>query len=185
MRHFVFTLLLTACSVVLSAQNPATTFEIANRTINLPCGTNCTNITAVVPHIKNSSDYVITSPAYQPFAWVTATGIDVTSLINSFGNDDQWTSVIGVPFPICYYGTSYSSLIIGTNSAISFDISRASTGSGYSITATGTIPSGSYAPNMIFGPYHDIDIDQPGSNKRFEYRIEGPAPKRRLVASFN
>ncbi len=185
MRHFVFTLLLTACSVVLSAQNPATTFEIANRTINLPCGTNCTNITAVVPHIKNSSDYVITSPAYQPFAWVTATGIDVTSLINSFGNDDQWTSVIGVPFPICYYGTSYSSLIIGTNSAISFDISRASTGSGYSITATGTIPSGSYAPNMIFGPYHDIDIDQPGSNKRIEYRIEGTAPKRRLVASFN
>ncbi len=185
MRHFLFSILLTACSVALYAQNPATTFEIANRTINLPCGTNCTNITAVVPHIKNSSDYVITSPAYQPFAWVTAAGIDVTTLINTFGNDDQWTSAITVPFPICYYGTSYSSLIIGTNSAISFDISRASTGSGYSITATGTIPSGSYAPNMIFGPYHDIDIDQPGANKRIEYRIEGTAPKRRLIASFN
>jgi gliding motility-associated-like protein len=38
---------------------------------------------------------------------------------------------------------------------------------------------------MIFGPYHDIDIDQPGANKRIEYRIEGVAPKRRFVVSFN
>ncbi|MFM7672214.1 MAG: gliding motility-associated C-terminal domain-containing protein [Bacteroidota bacterium] len=185
MRRLLLSFFLTVCSWSISAQNPATTFEIPSRIINLPCGTNCTNITAAVPHIKASSDYVITTPAYQPFAWVTAAGIDVTALIPGGFNDDQWTSAIAVPFPICYYGSSFSNLIIGTNSAISFDLSRASTGSGYSIGAGGTIPSTAYAPNMIFGPYHDIDIDQPGANKRIEYRVEGTAPKRRFVASFN
>ena len=184
-RFFLSALIGIFMSGSLYAQNPATTFEIPNRTINLPCGTTCTPIDATVPHIKQSTDYVITTPAYVPFPYVTATGINVTSLINSFGFDDQWTSSIAVPFPICYYGSTYSNLIIGTNSAISFDVSRASTGSGYSIVAGGTIPSTTYAPNMIFGPYHDIDIDQPGANKRIEYRIEGVAPKRRFVVSFN
>ena len=185
MRRIFFLVVLSACYLAVSAQNPSTTFEIPNRTINLPCGTNCTPITATVPHIKQSTDYIVIPSGYQPFPWVTAAGIDVTSLINSFGNDDQWTSVINVPFPICYYGSSYSSLVIGTNSAISFDISQASSGSGYSISTTGAIPNSTYDANMIFGPYHDIDIDQPGSNKRIEYRIEGTAPKRRFIASFN
>jgi gliding motility-associated-like protein len=185
MRRYFFLLALTACTTLLSAQNPATTFEIPSRTINLPCGTNCTPITATVPHIKQTTDYVITTPAYTPFPYVTAAGIDITALIPGGFNDDQWTSAISMPFPICYYGNTFNSLIVGTNSAISFDISRASTGSGYSISAGGTIPSTTYAPNMIFGPYHDIDIDQPGSNKRIEYRIEGVAPKRRFIASFN
>ena len=50
-----------------------------------------------------------------------------------------------------------------------------------------TIPgtNSGFEPNMIFGPYHDIDIDEPGSNKRIEYRIEGTAPKRRFITSFN
>lgn len=167
------------------AQNPATTFEIPSRIIDLPCGTSCTPITATVPHIKQSTSYVVTSPAYVPFPYVTTSGIDLTTLISSTIFDDQWTSAINLPFPICYYGSTYSSLVVGTNSAISFDITRASTGSGYSITTTGAIPSTSYAPNMIFGPYHDIDIDNPGANKRIEYRIEGTAPKRRFIASFN
>lgn len=38
---------------------------------------------------------------------------------------------------------------------------------------------------MIFGPYHDIDIDEPSANKRIEYRIEGTAPKRRFIISYN
>lgn len=167
------------------AQNPASTFEIPNRTINLPCGQNCTPLAVNVPHIKESTTYVLTNPVYLPFAYVTPGGIDITTLIASSIHDDQWTSVISLPFPVCYYGNMFTSLIVGTNSAICFDISRASTGSGYSIATTGTIPNTAYAPNMIFGPYHDIDIDQPGPNKRIEYRIEGVAPRRRFIASFN
>lgn len=167
-------------------QNPATTFTIQNRQIQLPCGTSCTSISAQVPHIKQTSDYVVTRPAYVPFAYVTPGGIDVRTLINGSFYDDQWTSKVPITFPFCYYGITYPTLLIGTNSAVTFDTTRASSNSGYSISSTtGAIPNTSYAPSMIFGPYHDIDIDEPSANKRIEYRIEGTAPKRRFIVSYN
>ncbi len=166
-------------------QNPATTFTIQNRQIQLPCGTSCTSISAQVPHIKQTNDYVITRPAYVPFAYVTPGGINVTSLINGSFYDDQWTSKVPITFPFCFYGITYPTLLIGTNSAITFDTTRANSNSGYSISSTaGSIPRTTYAPSMIFGPYHDIDIDEPSTNKRIEYRIEGVAPKRRLIVSY-
>ena len=162
------------------SQNPATIFTIPNRNISLPCGTNCTQITAVVPNIRQTNNYIVTPTPYLPFAYSTPTGIDVETLIASVSKDDQWSSAIST-FPFCFYGTTYNSLLIGTNSAITFDITRASTGSGYAISnTTGAIPNTVYAPSMIFGPYHDIDIDVlPGTaNTKIEYRIEGVAPSR-------
>ncbi|MBI3138270.1 MAG: gliding motility-associated C-terminal domain-containing protein [Sphingobacteriales bacterium] len=169
-----------------SGQNPATTFTIPNRLIQLPCGTSCTSISAQVPHIRQTDDYVVTNPAYVPFDYVTAGGIDVRTLISGSYYDDQWTSKVPVTFPFCFYGITYPTLLIGTNSAITFDTSRAGSNSGYSISASnGGIPKTTYAPSMIFGPYHDIDIDEPASNKRIEYRIEGTAPRRRFIVSYN
>jgi gliding motility-associated-like protein len=189
LRMRILNILALLLFVVVSGntQNPATTFTIANRLINLPCGTGCTSISAQVPHIKQSNSYVVTNPAYAPFSYVTATGIDVRTLISGSFYDDQWTSKVPITFPFCYYGVSYPTLLIGTNSAVTFDTSRASTGSGFTISSTtGAIPNTAYAPSMIFGPYHDIDIDQPGgTNKRIEYRIEGVAPKRRFIVSYN
>lgn len=80
----------------------------------------------------------------------------------------------------------FSSLIMGSNAAISFDLSRAGQGSGYAISATtGMIPNTVYAPNMIFGPYHDINPNLSSPNKKIEWRVEGSAPKRRFIASYN
>lgn len=163
------------------AQNPATTFTIPNRNITLSCGTTCTSITAQVPHIKQTNSYVITNPAYVPFSYVSPNG----TIVSQIYVDDTWSPAISLPFPFCYYGNTFSSVIMGSNSALSFDVSRAGTGSGYVISAGGTIPSTSYAPNMIFGPYHDIDPSLTSANKRIEYRIEGTAPKRRFIASYN
>jgi hypothetical protein len=77
------TLLLTAVIITMTAisQNPATVFTIPNKTIVLPCGTNCTPISVSVPHIKQSTTYVVTKPAYLPFAYTTPTG---TELINTY-----------------------------------------------------------------------------------------------------
>ncbi len=186
MRILFFLVLSFVCSINVSAQNPASTFEIANPVINLPCGTNCTPISVTVPHVKQTTDYVVIPARYSPFPWVTAAGIDVTNLINNTRKDDRWTTVIPV-FPFCYYGNTFTSLAIGTNSAITFNTSVAGGLSGYSLTATSTIPgtSSGFEPNMIFGPYHDIDIDEPGNNNRIEYRVEGVSPNRRFIVSFN
>lgn len=169
-------------SLLLAAQNPATVFTIANRNITLPCGTGCVNINAKVPHIKQTNSYVITNPAYLPFAYVTPTGNVPTEIYI----DDRWSNVINPGFSFCYYGNNFSSLILGSNSAISFDISRANSGSGYSISATtGAIPNTTYAPNMIFGPYHDINPNLSSPNKKIEWRVEGTSPNRRFIASYN
>lgn len=169
-------------ALLVTAQNPATVFTIANRNITLPCGTGCVNITAKVPHIKQTNGYVITNPAYVPFAYTTPTGNIPTEIYI----DDRWSNTINPGFSFCYYGNNFSSLIMGSNSAISFDISRANTGSGYSISSTtGAIPNTSYAPNMIFGPYHDINPNISSPNKKIEWRVEGTAPNRRFIASYN
>ncbi|NBV30520.1 MAG: hypothetical protein EBR98_03075, partial [Chitinophagaceae bacterium] len=150
MRKTLSGLLLVLLTQVIYAQNPATTFTIPNRIIQLPCGTSCTPISVQVPHIKQTSSYVVTTPAYVPFAYTTSTG----TVVSSIYIDDTWSQAISLPFSFCFYSNSFSSLLMGSNSAITFDISRAGVGSGYSISSTtGAIPNTTYAPNMIFGPY--------------------------------
>lgn len=169
------------------SQNPATIFTIANHTINLPCGTNCTSISATVPHIKQTDNYIVTSMQYLPFAYQSTAGADVLPLTGQSFFDDRWTSSIATTFPFCFYGQTYSNLLIGTNSAITFDLSRAQQGSGYTITTGTPIPNTAYAPSMIFGPYHDVDIDDATSstNSSIRYRIEGTAPTRRFIVTYN
>jgi gliding motility-associated-like protein len=181
MRKLLLGLTVLSLSVVTKAQNPATTFTIPSRLIQLPCGTSCTSISAIVPHIKQTTTYVVTSPQYVPFAYSSIAGTEVTAVYT----DDYWSGIISLPFSMCYYGGSYSSLLMGSNSAITFDITRAGASSGYSISTTGQIPNTTYAPNMIFGPYHDIDPSLSSANKRIEWRVEGTAPKRRFIASYN
>jgi gliding motility-associated-like protein len=182
MRKLIFTFVLLAVLFVAGGQNPATTFTIANRNINLACGTPCTSFSVQVPHIKQTTGYVITNPSYVPFPFTTPTGTEVTAIYV----DDTWSAAITPGFPFCFYGNTFQSLIMGSNSAITFDVSRAGQGSGYSISATtGMIPNTAYAPNMIFGPYHDINPNLTSPNKKIEWRVEGTAPKRRFIASYN
>jgi len=183
MRKIVFLLLGAILCTASMAQNPATVFTIPNDTILLPCGTTCTSINVTVPHIRQTTDYVVTNPAYLPYAYSTPGGTEEMILYD----DDQWSEIISFPFAFsfCFYGTSYNSLLMGSNSALTFDITRAGDGSGYAIDPGGTIPNLDYAPSMIFGPYHDIDPSLSSPNLKLEWRVEGVAPKRRWIASYN
>ena len=181
MRKILAGLLTMTLFSGLNAQNPATTFTIANRVIQLPCGSSCTPITVQVPHIKESSGYVITNPAYVPFAYTTTTGTEVTAIYI----DDTWSGAVNLPFSFCFYGNSFSSLVLSSNSMLSFNSALAGGYSTWSIGSTSAIPNTSYAINSIFGPFHDIDPSNPSTNKKIEWRIEGTAPKRRFIASYN
>jgi gliding motility-associated-like protein len=181
MRKLLMTLFAVSAALLVFSQNPATTFTIANRNITIPCGNSCLTISAQVPDIRQTTSYVITNPAYVPFAYTTPTGNEVTPIYT----DDTWSPVITPGFPFCFYGNTFNSLLMGSNSAITFDVTRAGTGSGYVITTGTPIPNTAYAPNMIFGPYHDIDPGDPSANKKIEWRVEGTAPRRRFIASYN
>ena len=80
------------------SQNPATIFTIPSRNITLPCGTNCTSITAVVPNIKQTNSYVVASMPYLPFSYTTPGG----TLVSSVYVDDTWSPKINIGFPFCF-----------------------------------------------------------------------------------
>ena len=183
-------LLLAAVIMTISAisQNPATVFTIPNKNIVLPCGTNCTSINVSVPHIRQSTTYTVTTPAYRPFAYTTPTPVS-TELVGTY-SDDVWSDRINLPFAFsfCFYGTNYTSLSVGSNSTISFDPTIVG-GDFNEWDITGPLPNSDLESATIFGPMHDIDprdqYNPAPTQRRIEWRVEGNAPYRRFIASYN
>jgi gliding motility-associated-like protein len=177
-----------------TAQNPSTVIQLPVKEIVLPCGTTCTSITATVPHIRQSDDYTVQSIPYQPFLYA-GDGTELTALYA----DDIYSSIINLPFPVCFYGTTYNSLVVGSNGIVTFDITNAGRRNNFrqTVSFSNTTPvlipfaggvqnslSQTYYPKAaIMGVYHDVFPFNNGS-RRIEWRIEGTAPKRRFIASF-
>lgn len=184
--------------MLTQGQNPSTFFTIANRNINLPCGTNCTSFSVQVPHIKQTDDYILSRPAYMPYAYTTGYGTELTSIYT----DDRFSELINMPFPFCFYGATYNSLVMGSNCIITFDATNANTANSWPLTNSGgsgtpvPIPyaggtqnssfSTYYPKASVMAPYHDIYPTTNGSGQRkIEWRIEGTAPNRRFIGSYN
>lgn len=198
MRKILCWLTAVFCYVSVAAQNPATTLITPVHNVVLPCGTTCTNISLQAPHIKQSDDYVLTRPAYVPFAYATPGGTEMTSIYT----DDVFSSAIQLPFPFCFYGAAYNSVVMGSNAIITFDASNAGGANSWPLTTSGgsgspvPIPyaggtqnssfSTYYPKASIMGPYHDIYPTTNGSGQRkIEWRVEGVTPQRRFIASYN
>jgi gliding motility-associated-like protein len=143
--------------------------------IALPCGTNCTNLTATFFQTGNTSTYGVSSIPYTPFSYTAGTA----TLVNI---DDTWSDTVDLPFNFCFFGTSYNHLVIGSNGIITFDLSEANGYCAWDITASGTVPTTNIYRNCIMGPYHDID---PSLGGDIYYQISGTAPCRTFVVSFN
>jgi gliding motility-associated-like protein len=200
--RLVSSCLLTAlfiCSIQkVSAQNCLST-GVNGTVVNLPCGVNCAPMSFKVPHLKSTEDYNVVSIPYNPFPYTTsAPGLVYPGCTNQ---DDKFFDTTFLPFAFCFYGNTYSRMVVSTNGLISFDSTLAKLGSNWSLTASSQIPSagsgalgslpcpsptGTLLPRAaIFGAYYDIDIDNSSANKKMEYRIEGSAPCRRAIISFN
>ncbi|MCG2616412.1 gliding motility-associated C-terminal domain-containing protein [Terrimonas sp. NA20] len=198
MRHIFSRLLFIwsfsfCCCVSLYAQENFT--GINDSVINLGCSQSCASLKFQVPHLKSSDEYTLTSIPFRPYAFTTPTG----NALN-LDKDDRFTDVINLPFPICFYGAaSYDKILVGSNGILTFDISNATCFNAYKIDlpipsagtgdqcAEGTVPEQlSYYPRAsIMGAYVDLDPAQKISGQRIEWRLEGTAPFRRFVASYN
>ena len=99
--------------------------------------------------------------------------------------DDQWSEVIDLGFEFCFFGDTYSQILIGSNGVLSFELDNAGEGNGWSLDTGDTLPDGSnstiYEAN-IFGVGHDID---PSEGGEINYVILGSAPARQFVVNFN
>lgn len=118
------------------------------------------------------STYNVTQIPYNPDPFTQGTPL----LMNI---DDIYSTPIALPFPICFFDSTFDSLVIGTNGIVSFDLSNANGFCQWSIT--NPIPSANYSNYTILGPMQDIDPSQGGTIRT---AVAGTAPFRRFIVSY-
>jgi len=109
-----------------------------------------------------------------PYFWESAT------LSNSYnGPDDQHSGIVNIGFDFCFYGSTYSQLVVSTNNYITFDLTYANN---FSNWVTSAVPNANEPLAAIMGPWLDIN---PATGGTVTYGTLGTAPFRKFVASFN
>ena len=194
-----FLLVLSICSIAKGsiAQNCLPN-NINGSVINIGCTQTCTNLQFRIPHLKSTADYTVNNIPYVPNAYVTAGGLEDLTLYN----DDEFSSIINLPFTFCFYGSNYNKVVVGSNGVITFDEGNAaSCYNGYLISRTIPYDKGTmcdifstyYPKASIMGFYSDLDarVDPVDSvynasppDRKIEWRVEGSAPCRKFVVSY-
>lgn len=143
----------------------------------LPCGTNCTNLTATPFHAGATNTYTVGSiPHAPPIPYNQAGGTVVSA-----NTDDVWSPVINLPFPFCYYGNTYTTCKVGSNGAV--DMGPAGGGGFQPWSFNANCPNAALNDDGdIFGVLHDID---PSVCGQIKWYLLGTAPCRIFVVSFN
>lgn len=182
MRKFLLLLfiLFSITTVKLHAQS---CFSVAaGNDTTISCLQACLDLKARIPDVRTTDDYSVVQIPYTPFPFINASGIE----FNPVYIDDEFSSVINLPFTFCYYGQNYTQCVVGTNGVMTFDLSNANQYNDFVIPPGILIPSPTYPRAMIMGPFHDIDPQngQQPYDRRMEYIIEGTAPCRKFVLNF-
>jgi gliding motility-associated-like protein len=136
--------------------------------------------------LKSTDSYAVDPIPYNPYPWVGANTLFV-------GQDDIWSGVIPLPFPFCFFGQKYNSVVIGANGQVGFDITQATLGNAWASAtwlAPTALPPTSFFPNgamdnTIMAPYHDVDPSVPFTGKNITWDIYGTAPCRYMVISWD
>ncbi|MEP6699944.1 MAG: gliding motility-associated C-terminal domain-containing protein [Bacteroidota bacterium] len=184
---------ITGCFLFLSgtlrAQNCIPT-NINGTVFNLACNQVCSDLNFQIPHIKSTDNYTLVSVPYSPYPYNTPTGSEDPVLYA----DDQYSSLISLPFTVCFYGQFYTSAVVGSNGLMTFDAANTSCANAYLISQTipfagGTIcnASSTYYPRAsIMGAYSDLDPRTVASpfNRKIQWEVIGSSPCRKFVVSF-
>lgn len=88
-------------------------------------------------------------------------------------NTDDGTFTVPIPFPVEYYGSQYTSVIMSANGAVGFGTSV-----GFSNVAPGPA-----TPNNLISPFwDDLYVDASGNpNSRVAWQVQGTAPNRTIT----
>ncbi|HAY57106.1 MAG TPA: hypothetical protein DCX49_06680, partial [Flavobacteriales bacterium] len=79
------------------------------------CLGECLTFEADYDPIHASNTYVV-----EPLGFELVAPLNAGTVIPS-GTDDTWSQVISIPFDFCFFGNTYSSLIVGSNGVVSFN----------------------------------------------------------------
>jgi gliding motility-associated-like protein len=108
----------------------------------------------------------------------------------SIDTDDIWSEAIDLGFDFCFFGETYSQILIGSNGVLSFELENAGTGNGWDLQGFGSstpdqLPNSSnttISEANIFGVGHDIN---PAECGEINYMVLGSAPARQFVVNYN
>ncbi len=95
--------------------------------------------------------------------------------------DDVYSGILPIGFPFTYYGVPYTSVVIGPNGTVCFDLTLSGAYDPWPITAALLGNPSKY--NNICGPWCDIDISIPGGGT-ITYSLTGVAPFRKYIITF-
>ncbi|WGF93333.1 gliding motility-associated C-terminal domain-containing protein [Aequorivita marisscotiae] len=164
-------------SVSAFAQGPGCPNVYAGEDVELDCGEPCTDLTASYLDTGETTSYQVTSIPYDPpFPFTGGTPVSVNT-------DDVWSPAIQLPFDFCFFGQTYTQMVIGSNAVISFDLASNSPGSYCSWSFDESIPDPNLFFTAIFGPYMDVDPSVGGSGQ-INWAVFGDAPCRTMVVNF-
>ncbi len=163
----------------------------------IPCSQTCVSLSLTIPNVKQSTTYEVTNGTYLPYPFVCPSD----TLLTSINIDDKFSAAINMPFSFCFYGATYSQIVIGSNGIVTFDVSNANCPNAYvlrnantpvPIPYAGGIQCGSasttyYPRACIMGAYHDIypnATNATTAGRRISYYFTGLAPNRKMVISY-
>jgi gliding motility-associated-like protein len=181
MKLFHTVLVITTFFLLSNAYSQSVPCPFVNagpdQTADCSAAQGCSNLAATFLELKETTSYTVESiPHAPPIPYNQAGGTAV-----SVNTDDVWSGVINIPFPFCFYGVTYNSMLIGSNGNLNFTTTSAGGYCPWSFTAS--CPSTNLtAAGNVFGIYHDIDPSVCGNIK---YYITGSAPCRQLVVSYD
>ena len=171
---FVFILLFCLNSF---AQGPGCPNVNAGGNIELDCDQLCTDLSATFLQTGETSSYEVAPIGYNPpFPSTGGTPVSVNT-------DDVWSDPIPLPFDFCFYGGTYSEILIGSNGVITFDLVNNEPNGFCDWSFSDPIPSNNLFSTTIFGPYMDLDPSIGGSGI-INYTIFGEVPCRTMVVNF-
>lgn len=162
--------------------------------ITVPCGSPCIPLSFTALDIRGTSNYISLVHPYTPFPFE-----DRGQPAVIFGPPAAWpgnsySGKYNLPFSFCFFDSVYDWLVIGSNGCVSFDSSMAYQRCDPRLINTISqrplpLPSGLYyARALIAAVMQDLDpLDTARvvTGEKVEYRIEGTAPCRKIVISYN
>ncbi|MCB0464482.1 MAG: gliding motility-associated C-terminal domain-containing protein [Aequorivita sp.] len=159
------------------AQGPGCPNVFAGDDVLLDCGEPCTDLTASYLDTGETTSYAVSSITYAPpFPFTGGTPVSV-------GEDDIWSNAIQLPFDFCFFGQTYTQMVIGSNAVVSFDLVNNPPGDYCDWSFSDPVPSPNLFFATIFGPYMDVDPSVNGSGT-INWTVFGEAPCRTMVVNF-
>ena len=189
MKNVYFRLLLLIGSVssfAVSLNAQVVCPAVTANSPTLSCSTPCATLTATPSvNLNATNTYAVSSVTYTPFSYTAGTLATFGGAAWSASTDDSYGDLVTLPFNFCFFGNTYSRIVIGTNGNISFN----TTGAGSLVNAydpysiSGPLPGSNCTAteNCIMGVWNDTYVG--GGN--IKYNTYGTAPCRQFVISWN